>query len=458
MLDEENSKNEYGVTKEYNQLNRNKLWDSDSGKKNYKKKVFQNKKTYRDPLTGQELHLSQKASQNKYHMKNKNGENISSAWAGHAPETDHIVSLKEIHNRTKNNPFFTDHDLKEAANQDYNYRVTSKKFNASKGEKSDIKIALAKNNSLTLKGRQRIVREKLNAEMHLNTRIAMQTASNMGNEFLHGARDSLSDSLVPLTMEAARHIVHVMKGEEDISEAVKSTGGIAGEAALVGGGKKIAADVLSSALGKGNALSKFMVSKELNQLIAVGLIVKESSLQYLNGQIDGADFVKQIQEQGLVLLAGTAAREVGLIIGGLLFPGVGVVAGAVAGEILGTVVTTVVCSAVVDVINTIKHLNDYKLKENQIKRIEAAALNEMSMQRENLKAAVEREYSFWDAEIQAGFDRIIGSACEQTCDFNGIAQGLNKILNLFGKEVRFASIKEYESQLDKPLVLNLGGS
>lgn len=196
MLDEENSKNEYGVTKEYNQLNRNKLWDSDSGKKNYKKKVFQNKKTYRDPLTGQELHLSQKASQNKYHMKNKNGENISSAWAGHAPETDHIVSLKEIHNRTKNNPFFTDQDLKEAANQDYNYRVTSKKFNASKGEKSDIKIALAKNNSLTLKGRQRILREKLNAEMHLNTRIAMQTASNMGNEFLHGARDSLSDSLV----------------------------------------------------------------------------------------------------------------------------------------------------------------------------------------------------------------------------------------------------------------------
>lgn len=445
-----------GITKEYNHVNREKLWDSCTGKKNYKYKVFKDKKTYKDPITGQTLHFDQKSSQNKYHMKNKEGKKISSLWANHAPETDHIISLKEIHNRIKANPFLTDADFKEIANKDYNYRITSKQFNASKGEKSDLKIALDKNSQLSLKGRGRLIAEKLNAEIQLNAQVALKTTQNIGNEFFKGAKDSLCDSVVPLAVEGTKRIIDVMKGEEDFDEAVKNLTKTAKDVALVGGTKQIAIAALSSATAGNNTLLNGVLdkigSKDANELITIGLIIKESTFQYLNGELDESGFIRQVQMYGLMLLSKKKIK--GLLLSSLV-PGLG--AGKIAVEIIATTITSVACNAVMDVVNTIQHINDYKIKENQIKRIERAALKEMSDQRERLKKLMEQEYSYWDKEIETAFNMIISNACEEKCDFQGITEGLNKILNIFGKKAKFKNIEEYEAQLDKPLVLNLGG-
>lgn len=80
-----------------------------------------------------------------------------------------------------------------------------------------------------------------------------------------------------------------------------------------------------------------------------------------------------------------AKKMIGSVVGTVAMPGAGTAAGCVSGEvigqILGVIITTVACSAIVSVFNTAKHMNDYKLKESQIRRLEAEALREMEKQR-----------------------------------------------------------------------------
>lgn len=91
------SASEMGITQEYTKENRDKLWDSTKGKAEYKDKVFGDRQTIEDPISGKTLHRDQQAAQNKYHMKNGDGENVSTKWAEHSAETDHINALKDIH-------------------------------------------------------------------------------------------------------------------------------------------------------------------------------------------------------------------------------------------------------------------------------------------------------------------------------------------------------------------------
>lgn len=54
-----------GVTQDYDRSN----YDSASAKRTYKEKAFGDSAVITDPTTGEILHKSQTAAQNKYHMK-----------------------------------------------------------------------------------------------------------------------------------------------------------------------------------------------------------------------------------------------------------------------------------------------------------------------------------------------------------------------------------------------------
>lgn len=45
------------------------------------------------------------------------------------------------------------------------------------------------------------------------------------------------------------------------------------------------------------------------------------------------------------------------------------------------------------------------------------------------------------------------SACEGVYSAKGVAEGLDEILRIFGRSVRFGTVEEYEAQLDSALVL-----
>lgn len=457
-----------GITQEYNQENRQKLWDSSKDKRMYKEQTFGDKNSYYDPISGNMLNKTQKAAQNKYHMKNSQGENVSTAWADHAPETDHIIPLKEIHNRTKNNVFLSDSDLKEIANQKENYRVLSKHCNASKGDQSDFKLAFDPNSNMSFEARKTLITERTKAEVYLDARLAARTAENMGGEFVKGSSEMLADSVIPLTAEAVRRVCNVASGKESLEEAVKGLGKSTVEIAVVGGGKQIATDMLMGALknSEGTFLKGIVSDNTVNQIISVGLIVKDSAVKYINGEISGEEFIEELGDKGVSMVAsmivGQVGKELGTMIGTAvgtaILPGigsaVGFVAGKIVGQLIGTLVTTVACTAIFGAKNAWKHINDYKEKEKLVRKVENEALAEMAHQRDVLKEIIQREYNYWDDQIRAGFDQIIYNACEDVCNAEGVAEGLDRILKIFGQEARFHKLDEYEDQLNTTLRLS----
>lgn len=427
---------ELGMTQEYNRENRAKLWDSAKGKADYKEKTFAGKQTYVDPVTGKTLHKNKKAAQQKYHMKDKDGNKISSKWAEHAAETDHIYALKDGHDIAKHNPFLSDADFKEIMNSDENYRVLSKSANASKGEKSDWKVIFDKNSNLPAEGKIQMAKEKATADIALQAKFAVRTAQNAGKEFAAGAKDTLINSAVPLTMEAVNKMIKVAQGEESFGEAVKDMGEITADVAIAGGTNKLLVNTVAAQMkNSGSAvLKKIAGSNQVAQIIAVTAIIQKSLVKYINSEIDGKEFVQDVGEKGAILL-------------------VGMVAGA-PGGILGAVIATMACSAVASLFDTAKHLNDYKLKESQIRRLESQALAEMENQRVRFREIVEREYGVWDERFQSGLDQMLHCACEETYDLQGVTEGLDRILLLCGAEAKFKTIDEYENQLNQPLKLS----
>lgn len=465
---EEKANATIGITQEYNKKNRDKLWDSQKQKSDYKAKVFGNKKTYIDPISGKILHKNQKSAQHKYHMKNADGENVSQKWAEHAPEVDHINTLKNSHNVAKHNPFLTDDDFKEIMNSDVNYRILSKKNNTSKGAQNDWKLITDKDNGISAEARIKMTKEKVQSDIALSGKFAVRTTENIGREFMAGARNTVVQAAIPLTVEAVGKLCEVAKGEKSLKDATKEMGKVVVDVAVAGGTNKLLVDVVNVQLknSKSKVFANLANSNAVAQIVAVAVIVQESAVKYINGEIDGTEFIEEVGEKGATMVAGmiggTVGAEIGAILGSIagsvIVPGVGMaggyVAGKIIGEILGVIITTAACGAIIAVFSTVKHLNDYKLKESQIRRLEIAALKEMGTQRARFKSIVEREYKHWDSEVETGFNMILSNACEQTYNLQGVTDGLDKILSLFGKSVAFKNLGEYESQLDSPLKLS----
>ena len=170
----------------------------------------------------------------------------------------------------------------------------------------------------------------------------------------------------------------------------------------------------------------------------------------------------EIGDKGATMLAQMAGGEVGAIVGEIIgisvggFLGAG--AGAVIGKAIGTMIATVACNVIIaikkNLISNFKSLDDYKLQEKAIHKLETEAIAEMEYQRQKFREIVENEYKKWDENIEAGFNQIMYSACQEVYDLQGITDGLDKILSVFGKSVLFKNINEYKLQLNMPLKLN----
>ena len=470
MIDEEKDKLKLGITEEYNKKNRDTLWDSTERKAEYRDKIFGDKKTIHDPISGNILHKSQKAAQKKYHMKNSDGENISTKWANYSAEVDHIHAIKDVHDNIliKNNPFLSDEDFKEIINCDENYRILSKKYNTSKGAKNDFEMITDKDNNLSNDAKIQMAKDNIKSSIVLTGKFTERTVSNIGKEFVSGAKDTVVNSMIPLTSEAIRKAVKVAQGEENIEDALKDMGKVTVNTAVYGGANRLLIDTVNKQLLNSNnpVLINIVKSNQVSQVIAVVAIVQDSALRYINGEITGKEFVDEIGEKGAVMVAGMVGgqigREIGSMIGAVVgtgvIPGIGTAGGyavgAVVGQIIGTIITTVACTSIITLFNTLKSLNNYKIKESQIKKLEREALNEIENQRKKFREIVETEYKRWDKEIESGFDMILRNACEETYNLQGVTEGIDKILNLFGKNVAFKNLEEYEAQLDMPLKIS----
>lgn len=226
--------------------------------------------------------------------------------------------------------------------------------------------------------------------------------------------------------------------------------------------KDVAKDVAESALVNNPLYQSLKNSGVLGKLIQVGTMVAESASRLIDGEITAEEFMFEIGDKGATMVAQMVAGEVGAVVGEIIgittggFLGAGV--GRAIGCAIGTMIATVACNAVIairtNIIANFKSLNDYKLQEKAIHKLELEAIAEMEYQRQRFREIVESEYKKWDENIEAGFNQIMSSACQEVYDLQGITEGLDRILSVFGKSVMFKNLDEYEAQLDMPLKLS----
>ena len=456
---------EMGLTKEYDR----KLYDSTKRKNEFRDKTFGDSKVYDDPISGKLLHKSHSAAENKYHHKNTQGEVVSSAYADHAAEVDHVVALKDAHGLLKHDAFLTDDEFKEILNSDENFRILSKKMNTEKGAQNDLQYALS-NKELTTNAKAEMLQDYAKAVAVVSGKAAVQTAQNMGKEFASGARDTLVASAIPLTIEAVNHLMKVAQGEETLTDAAKGYGKTVVDIGVAGGANKLAMDVVGNALSNSSneVLQSIAGSGQVGRIIGLAVIVGESATRYVNGEITGEEFVQEVGDKGVNMAAGLIGGQIGAELGRVIgfgfgtavLPGggtlIGAEVGAEVGRVLGSIIATVSCSVILNVYRTAQHLDEaWKLKEKQFKRLEQEALSAMAEQRDYFRRVMEAEGAVWDAQVRTGFEKIMYYAMEDTYNINGITQGLNDVLSLIGKTVKFKTMDEYTAQLDTILQLDI---
>ena len=403
---------ELGIIQEYNSQNRQSIWDDEKAKDAYRDKIFGEKKTVIDE-NGNVLHRSHNAAKKKYHMKDENGNNVSTEWKKHAAEVDHKVSLKSLHESAKHNPFLKDSDLKEIANSECNYNIISKRENSSKGAKNSADI-------LT------------HAELH--KKFAFSTAKNVKEDFTAAAKNSIANSKRAIIIESIEGLVLEGKSVEetlkDSAKAVVVTG-------AVGGAEKLLIDATTHFfVNSGNEVLQSIVQQNaVGQVLTLGVAVGKSLVRYVDGEIDEKELAGEIELNGSIILVST------------------VVSVAIPVPLIGPLVSFVATNVAKTLYETNKHMEDYLIHEKQIKKIEREAIKLMEEKREQFKLAVNKEFEHWDSTVSDGFYQLLNSSLEDSFSIDGMVSGLDKILSLCGTQATFHSVEEYVDQLDQPLTL-----
>lgn len=415
----ENTKNE-SVNSQYQRDN----YDDPRQRAEFKKEVFKGKQTLTDDYSGKQIHFHSKAAKSKYGYKK---------YSEHSSDTDHIIPLKKIHKKNKNNPFLTDDDIKEIANVKENFKITNSHFNRQKGDKDNIRISFDFKNYLPVKSRAKLIRDHFVASGHTMIKATELTAKNATSEFSYGAKTSLNNASVPLIINTVNNLCAVACGEKEFDEAALEFGIVTTQTMAYGGVNQIVNKVAH------NALSKIMSSNTISQVVFVASLIGSTGVKLINGEISGAEFFQEIGEKGVTLISGV----IGSIAGQLLIPI------PIVGTLIGSVIVTYVCSAIIQgtqlAISSIKQgfktVNRDARKLAKINALTDEALKEIQKQREILKEMMETQFKQWDASFEKGFDLIINGSMNENADT--VASGIDNILQVFEKNVKFATLQDF---------------
>lgn len=419
QLKNNTSKNdELGVSQEYIR----NTYDDVSKRNKFKKEYFGDKKTQKDYYTGKTVHSSSNSAKEKY-GKNK--------YTNHSTDVDHIIPVKKVHESLKKNPFLNDEDIKRIANDESNYRMTTSKLNRQKRDNSNLKVAFNSDIDVPLEGRAKMVVDQVKAETKVTINATTATVKNASIEFSDGAINSVQASAVPLMVEGVNNLIKVANGDKEFSEAVKDMGKLTGEVALTGGAMKVVTTGATNLMKNSSTqlLSDIANSNQVTQIITVALILKDSTIKFINGEISGSEFFEEIGKKGVELVAGS----IGAFVGQMLIPI------PVLGAMIGSMITSIACG---ELFKSIKSLKDHEKKVDSIERLAASALSEMRNQREILKGIVEKELKVFDDSVSSGFNKIYDSMISNNME--GFAEGLDTILSVFNETVMFKTREEFD--------------
>ncbi len=425
----------------YNAKRDRAKYDDIAKRKKFRDEQFGNKQTIVDPYTGETLHKSTSAAKNKYGDKRANY---------HTAQTDHTVAIEKVYNKTRNNVFLSDKDIKEIANIKKNYKEINGHLNQSKGSKSNIKTIL-KDKDMSTKQKKKMVKEQLQAETAINTEITKKTLKGM-NEV--GSEAAKSGMQIGAAISVAQNTTSLVKGEEDVGEFVYNVGTDVAKTGVstytmaivnksLEGATKAAADEIKSKTAKtalkkagekaGDGLLKIANGNAIGQIVNITTEVGKSVKLYLDGDLDEGELADNLSEKG----SGMATAFLADVMFGSTIAEIG----GLAGGVVGVVVSTVGYMVGTAIYNQVKKkaIKIAELDEN------IQMFNSMADRIYGYRQQLERELKGLEIKntqiIMNSFKRMEQSIFDN--DVDTFTNSLNDICEVFGKEVKFKSNQEF---------------
>ena len=425
-----------------NKFDRHKYDDvkrRNTGADSFKNRAFNDHKKIKDKYSGNTLHYN----------------NIDSYSTKHISNVDHVTALKELHERYSNDPNIKLEDIKEFGNSDFNLRVTSEYFNKSKSDLTNfqyLRREVTKDGKIDLdelykriqsQGTYEMLKDQAKSEIsqfvffngrkivNISEKYAPKLTNSLDTiqkgsmDFLGGSMESTEDSKMMLLTSTINQLCCVASGEKDLKTGIKDISKITGNIIITGGTLNIIAQKGSSSL---NAVA--------NNIIFVSSIIEDSFYKYLNGEINGDEFVVNVVNNGLNILFQT----VGSFIGQTMIPI------PIIGSTIGAVVVITVCNNVYKeykrIAEELKDIDKYKKLEAKVNKIADEAIFEMKKQQKILMDMINNENMKWDKAISTGFNLFYEGTINNDPEI--IAEGLDNILNMFNGNVKFKTIDEFD--------------
>ena len=243
---------------------------------------------------------------------------------------------------------------------------------------------------------------------------------------------------VTLIVSGLNNMAWVAAGEKDFDEAAKDILTDTASSFVSAAGMEMSRELVTQfATNMGATKLAQLASMPLpTQQIALASMTANAFVNYLDGNISIQDCAFQIFSNGL----GTLAYSLGASVGGP-------VGGALASMVTAQITATIE-----------KYRQEKKIqkaRDTEISHVLSWAQAEAAQQQDSFRDYVESELGRWDAEIDQGFHKIMNATLSN--DASGIADGLDRIMALFGKQVKYKNVSEFKKDFfsDTPFVLTL---
>lgn len=428
----------------YNAKRDRSKYDDVQKRKAFKEEQYGNKKTIKDPYTGKDLHRNGNAALNKYGEKHVNE---------HKSQTDHTISLEKVVNKNKNNTFLSDEDIKEIANIQENYKEINANLNQSKGSKSNVETA--KKNNVSNQQKKKMTEEQIKAQAAVDRKTVEKTIENANKLGVEAAK---SGAIMGAGMSAVQNIDAVINGEEELPEAILNVGIDTAKAAASSYGTAIAvksAESLTKTVGEevikktektalkvaGEKIGGKLIALDagvIGQVASITCEVGASVKKYLQGDISAGELINELGEKGTGMAASLYGGVIGLCVGSAVgLPIIGEMVGNMVGYFIGTTIY-----------NSVQKFFD------KISDCEAniARYNEMAEQISLYRQKLEEEFEILNAQNRKVIKESFEGMSQAILNDNMAAfnESLNDVCKVYGTEVEFKSINEFEDFWNNP--------
>lgn len=437
---------------DYNPRTRKSHYDDSSAHRKAKDAAFSDGKPVKDPYSGNELLQTVKEAKQKYGDK----------WQEHLAETDHIDPLSQIANRSQKSGWLTADDIKDVANDPDNLQMLSRSNNQTGGKGGNTQEDWSKDPEKMKKlseqsGKspkdiaKKIRKAGKKAQKRNDKKLAKRKVKNIATTgHSAGKVGAINSAKATGAMSTINNVVSVVKGEKDVSEAIKDTGEDTMKSTVNGYVNGASLTVINHTLT--SSKSKFLTT--LGEKNVAGKAVTAVSLtgstikKWGAGEISTKECFIELGETGCNM----GGSVVGGSIGGAITTVIGIppVIGEFVGSYIGGILTSQVYNGLVNEIQQQLQEKDRRIQEEANKKImEFIAEYQECQRRERVKQEIQYESV---VAIKNSIKTIIESQ-EFQCLINEIGRYLenHQEVELLVAQCTVAALQmqEYRRQLEE---------